>query len=128
MLNQHTYISIEKKTVLVQLKLWDSKLCYSQDESFDRSCFFEPNYPFRSFRIAIVLCIIEALIHKLCYVQLFHILKQINHTLAIITYAKVTYPLFIKRASLNKKGIDYLSIAHWSRMKSFRSETILMHF
>ena len=36
-----------------------------------------------------------------------------------LSYAEVMYPLFIKRASLNKKGIDYLSISNqWSLVLS----------
>ena len=34
----------------------------------------------------------------------------IKVSIHIITYAKVIYPLFMKRRSLHKKGIDYLSI------------------
>ena len=39
--------------------------------------------------------------------------KEVKYVLcnrATSCYAKVIYPLFMKRASLHKKGIDYLSI------------------
>ena len=38
-------------------------------------------------------------------------IESIFKAMILLLYAKVIYALFIKRASLNKKGIDYLSLS-----------------
>ena len=45
-----------------------------------------------------------------------------------LPYAEVIYPLFIKQASLNKKGIEYLSILNKNECRYYKISRITLEF